>query len=296
MRRRRSRFKRGCVVRRRIFRRVPVRRVIRALLAASLLLAAFFGTRARASGQTAGTANLLSTPAGWPSTGASSGFTGVALDPLAIYMNPAGLAAQDERSLLVPSRHAAVLDHLGPGRGLLSRAGLGGVGLDSRGSGREGSKATTPRIAPPARSTIERPPRPRVSRAACGVRSGEGSRSRSWASRSGRFRFAPALDLGFPLSSFGASRRADRGLRAERDGRLAGSRGSSPSLDRSYRLGLGARVAAEPAYDGTPRARPRHARQGRDEAAPGRRVLARRAGIPARRVLERRLHQWRAGG
>jgi len=56
MRRRRSRFKRGCVVRRRIFRRVPVRRVIRALLAASLLLAAFFGTRARASGQTAGTA------------------------------------------------------------------------------------------------------------------------------------------------------------------------------------------------------------------------------------------------
>ena len=102
-------------------------RILRALLASSLLLAAFFGTRAHA--QTAGTSNLLATPAGWPSTGAASGFTGMALDPLAIYMNPAGLATQDERSLLVhhgllpfsTSWDLAAVSYPIPG--------LGGVGL-----------------------------------------------------------------------------------------------------------------------------------------------------------------------
>ena len=106
---RRSRLKRGCIKRRRLFRSVPVRRVVRALLAASLLIAALFAAHARASAQTAGTSSLMSTPAGWPSTGAVTGFTGLALDPLAIYLNPAGLAAQDERSLLVRHIYRAAL-------------------------------------------------------------------------------------------------------------------------------------------------------------------------------------------
>src|SRR5687767_12986434 len=54
-----------------------------------------------AASQTAGTTNLLSSPAGWPTTGAVSATTALALDPTAVFLNPAGLAAQDERTLLV---------------------------------------------------------------------------------------------------------------------------------------------------------------------------------------------------
>lgn len=81
-------------------RRVRMRAV--ALGFAAMLLAVPSG----AAAQSAGTSNLLSTPAGWPSSGALSGFTATALDPLAIYMNPAGLAVQDERTLLL---HHALL-------------------------------------------------------------------------------------------------------------------------------------------------------------------------------------------
>ena len=55
----------------------------------------------RASAQSAGSTNLLAAPGSWPTTGAASGFTALALDPTAIYWNPAGLAMQDERSLFV---------------------------------------------------------------------------------------------------------------------------------------------------------------------------------------------------
>ena len=72
--------------------------------ALSLLLAAtvgaLFGARYSAA-QSAGTANLLSSPAAWPTTGAVSGTTALALDPTALYLNPAGLATQDERSILI---------------------------------------------------------------------------------------------------------------------------------------------------------------------------------------------------
>ncbi|HEY6572202.1 MAG TPA: hypothetical protein VI198_02690, partial [Candidatus Eisenbacteria bacterium] len=54
-----------------------------------------------ASAQSAGSTNLLAAPGSWPTTGAASGFTALGLDPTAIYWNPAGLAMQDERSLLV---------------------------------------------------------------------------------------------------------------------------------------------------------------------------------------------------
>lgn len=56
---------------------------------------------ANAPAQSAGSTNLLAAPGSWPTTGAASGFTALGLDPTAVYWNPAGLAMQDERSLLV---------------------------------------------------------------------------------------------------------------------------------------------------------------------------------------------------
>jgi tetratricopeptide (TPR) repeat protein len=79
------------------------RRILRAAaLLLSLVAMVFVACVARpAAGQSAGTTNLLSSPATWPTTGAISGTTALGLDPSAIYLNPAGLAMQDERSLLV---------------------------------------------------------------------------------------------------------------------------------------------------------------------------------------------------
>jgi hypothetical protein len=54
-----------------------------------------------ASGQSGGGANLLASPWGWPTTGAASEYTALGLDPYAVYLNPAGLSMQDERSALV---------------------------------------------------------------------------------------------------------------------------------------------------------------------------------------------------
>jgi tetratricopeptide (TPR) repeat protein len=51
--------------------------------------------------QSAGSTNLLAAPGSWPTTGAASGFTALGLDPTAVYWNPAGLAMQDERTVLL---------------------------------------------------------------------------------------------------------------------------------------------------------------------------------------------------
>jgi tetratricopeptide (TPR) repeat protein len=75
-----------------------LRLIVRALAAGALVAVA--AVRA-ATAQTAGTANLLSSPGAWPTTGAISGSTALGLDPSALYLNPAGLATQDERMLLV---------------------------------------------------------------------------------------------------------------------------------------------------------------------------------------------------
>ena len=56
--------------------------------------------RAQSSGS-AGTSNLLASPGSWPTTGALTGTTALGLDPSAVYLNPAGLANQDERTFLV---------------------------------------------------------------------------------------------------------------------------------------------------------------------------------------------------
>ncbi len=237
---RRRRFKRGCAARRRMLRRLPVRRMIRALLAGSLLLAAFFGTRSRAVGQTAGTADLLSTPAGWPTTGAASGFTGVALDPLAIYVNPAGLAAQDERSLLVhhgmlqfsTSWDLAAVSYPVPGLGgvglgfaRLGTAGIEGYDAQNRPTGSLSFRETA------AAASIARRVRGPLWVGATfkilGQSLGDVSAS------------APSLDLGL-LYRPPALRGAQIGISAQNV--VAGSLdlgGTSPSLDRSFRLGLG---------------------------------------------------------
>jgi len=85
---------------------MTVHRAIRAValpfcVAASIGAAGAVFDARPAAGQSAGTTNLLSSPAVWPTTGAVSGTTALALDPTAIYLNPAGLATQDERSLLI---------------------------------------------------------------------------------------------------------------------------------------------------------------------------------------------------
>ncbi|HSQ60302.1 MAG TPA: hypothetical protein VLT84_07700 [Acidobacteriota bacterium] len=71
--------------------------------AAAIAIAWFAGilSPGRAEAQSGGGTSLLAAPGSWPTTGAASGFTALALDPAAVYWNPAGLATQDERSLLV---------------------------------------------------------------------------------------------------------------------------------------------------------------------------------------------------
>jgi tetratricopeptide (TPR) repeat protein len=74
------------------------RQIARAAAAGALLLVL---AARMAAAQEAGTLNLLAAPGAWPTTGAVSTSTALALDPSAVYLNPAGLAMQDERSLLV---------------------------------------------------------------------------------------------------------------------------------------------------------------------------------------------------
>ena len=76
-----------------------VRAVAVAVSLIAMMVVAFVARPARS--QTAGTANLLSSPAGWPTSGAPSATTALAQDPTAVFLNPAGLASQDERTLLV---------------------------------------------------------------------------------------------------------------------------------------------------------------------------------------------------
>jgi len=237
---RRSRLKRGCIKRRRLFRSVPVRRVVRALLAASLLIAALFAAHARASAQTAGTSSLMSTPAGWPSTGAVTGFTGLALDPLAIYLNPAGLAAQDERSLLV--HHGMLQFQTTWDLAAVSYPvpGLGGIGLGFARIGTGGIEGYDAQNRPTGSMSY------RETAAAASV--ARKVRGPLWAGATFKIlgqslgdvsASAPALDLGLLFRPV-ALRGGQVGLSVQNV--LAGSLdlgGVTPSLDRSYRLGLG---------------------------------------------------------
>ncbi len=101
---------------------------------------------AQSSG-TAGTSNLLASPGSWPTTGALSGTTALGLDPSAVYLNPAGLANQDERTFLVhhgllqfdTSWDLAAVAYPIPGLGAagLGLARIGASGIDAYDAGNQ---------------------------------------------------------------------------------------------------------------------------------------------------------------
>ena len=217
-----------------------MRRVIRALLASSLLLAAFFGTRAHASGQTAGTSNLLASPAGWPSTGAASGFTGLALDPMAIYMNPAGLAAQDERSLLVHHGLLAFSTTWDLAAVSYPVPGLGGIGFGFARLGTNGIDGYDAQNHPTGSlSYRETAAAASVARRVRGPIWGGITFKILGQSLGGISASAPALDVGVLYRPV-VLRGGQIGVSAENV--VAGSLdlgGAASSLDRSYRFGLG---------------------------------------------------------
>ncbi len=216
------------------------RQILRALISSSLLLMAFFGTRARASGQTAGTANLLSTPAGWPSTGAASGFTGMAQDPLAIYVNPAGLATQDERSLLVHHGLLAFSSSWDLAAVSYPIPGLGGVGLGFARLGTGGIEGYDAQNRPTSTMNYrETAAAASVARRVIGPIWAGATFKILGQSLGDLSASAPALDLGVLLRP-AALRGAQVGLSAQNV--VAGALdlgGVAPSLDRSFRLGLG---------------------------------------------------------
>lgn len=210
-----------------------------ALLAAILLGTALLASVPRASAQSAGTANLLSAPGSWPTTGAASGTTGLALDPLALYTNPAGLAAQDERTLLLnhgllpfgTSWDLAAVSYPIPG--------LGAVGLGIARVGASGIDAYDASNTPLGTIGYSE------TSVAAGV-----SRLLRWSvyggatfkvlsqSLGGTSAAAPALDLGL-LARPAALRGGQVGLSVQN--LVAGSLdlgGAAPVVDRSFRLGL----------------------------------------------------------
>jgi tetratricopeptide (TPR) repeat protein len=213
-----------------------VRRVLRAVAAGALLAVAV--VRA-ASAQTAGTANLLSSPGSWPTTGAISASTALGLDPSALYLNPAGLAVQDERTLLVhhgllqfdTSWDLAAVSYPIPGLGAvgLGVARIGTSGIDAYDAGNQplGSVgyAETSLAAGVARRVI--------GPVTAGVTFKVLSQSLGDVSAA-----APAVDLGVVVRP-PQLRGGQVGLSIQNA--VAGSLdlgGSAPPIDRAFRLGL----------------------------------------------------------
>jgi tetratricopeptide (TPR) repeat protein len=218
-----------------------LRRRAGVLAAAALWTAALIAIPAarQALAQSAGTANLLSAPGSWPSTGAVSGMTGLALDPLALYTNPAGLSTQDERSLLF---HHGLLA-FGTSWDLAAVSypipALGAVGIGFAHIGTSGIDAYDAQNRPLGSIGYGE------TSAAAGV-----SRHIGWGLWGGAsFKVlsqslgdvsaaAPAVDLGV-LARPSVLRGAQVGLSLQNV--VAGSLdlgGPAPALDRSYRLGL----------------------------------------------------------
>lgn len=212
------------------------RRVARALAAGALVAVA--AVRA-ASAQTAGTANLLSSPAAWPTTGAISASTALGLDPSALYLNPAGLAGQDERTLLVhhgllqfdTSWDLAAVSYPIPGLGAvaLGVARIGTSGIEAYDAGNQplGSLgyAETSLAAGVARRVI--------GSVTAGATFKVLSQSLGDVSAA-----APAVDLGVVYRP-ARLRGGQVGLAVQNV--VAGSLdlgGSAPAIDRAFRLGL----------------------------------------------------------
>ena len=212
------------------------RRAFMALL--GVLLAAFVYA-SRADAQSAGTTNLLSAPGAWPTSGAPDATTALGLDPSAIYLNPAGLAAQDERSFLF--HHGMLQFDTGWDVAAVSYPipGLGAVGLGAARIGTSGIDAYDAQNQPLgsigysetslAASVARRLYGPVVAGATFKVL----TQSLGDASAA-----APAIDLGFVYKPQ-TLRGAQVGLAVQN--LVAGSLdlgGSAPSVDRGYRIGL----------------------------------------------------------
>ncbi len=192
-----------------------------------------------AHSQTAGTTNLLSSPAGWPTTGAVSATTALGLDPTAIFLNPAGLAMQDERTLLVQhgllqfdaSWDVAATSVPLPGIGAfgLAAARLGTSGLDAydaqnRPLGTYGYTETA--LAAGVARRVTGPVYAGATFKVLSQALGDVSAA------------APALDLGVVVRP-ARFRGAQFGAAVENV--IAGSLdlgGSAPAIDRSFRIGV----------------------------------------------------------
>ena len=238
------------------------RRALPLLLVAAIACGVFGGARLAAA-QTAGTASLLASPGSWPTTGALSTSTALGLDPSAIYMNPAGLAAQDERSFLIhhgllqfdTSWDLAAVAYPIPGLGAagLGLARIGSTGIDAYDASNQPlgtmGYSETSLAASIARSVYG----PVVA----GITFKVISQSLGDVSAA-----APSIDLGFTCRP-AALKGGQVGLSVQNV--VSGSLdlgGPTESLDRSYRLGLatpewrfgrltGARAIADLAREGS---------------------------------------------
>jgi hypothetical protein len=210
-------------------------RVSSILLALALLLPAPRAVRA----QSAGTAPLLSSPWSWPTTGALSEYTAIGLDPYAIYLNPAGLAMQDERTALIQYGNLQFGSDWDLAAVSYPIPGLGAVGLGLARVGTSGLDAYDAQNQPLGSYGYDE-----TSIAASIARRVRGSLhagvtfkvlSQSLGDVSAA---APALDLGLVYKPT-SLRGAQVGLSVQNV--IAGSLdlgGAAPTLDRAFRLGL----------------------------------------------------------
>jgi tetratricopeptide (TPR) repeat protein len=215
------------------------RRGARTLFAAGLAVALVALAPTSAVAQDAGTATLLASPGSWPTTGAISSSTALALDPSAIYLNPAGLATQDERTFLIhhgllqfnTSWDLAAIAYPIPGLGTagLGVARIGSSGIDAY----DASNQPIGTIGYSETSLAASVARHVYGPLVAGVTFKVLSQSLGDVSAA-----APSIDLGFayrPAKLLGGQ----IGFAAENV--VAGSLdlgGPTESLDRTYRLGL----------------------------------------------------------
>jgi len=208
-----------------------------ALMAALVLALAL--APAGAAAQDAGTASLLASPGSWPTTGAISSSTALGLDPSAIYLNPAGLANQDERTFLIhhgllqfdTSWDLAAIAYPIPGLGAagLGVARVGTSGIDAYDASNQSLGSIGYSETSLAASVARHVYGPVVAGATFKVLSqslGDVSAA------------APSIDLGFTVKP-PQLRGGQVGLAVQN--LVAGSLdlgGPTESLDRAYRMGL----------------------------------------------------------
>ncbi|HEX7078743.1 MAG TPA: hypothetical protein VF363_09990 [Candidatus Eisenbacteria bacterium] len=237
-----------------------------------------------AHSQTAGTTDLLSSPAVWPTTGAVDASTALGLDPSALFLNPAGLASQDERSLLVQHGMLQFETDWDLATVAIPVPGIGAFGLGLARIGTSGIEAYDAQNQPigtigyTETALAAGVARRVVGPLAAGVTFKVLSQSLGDVSAA-----APAVDLGFTYKP-DRLRGAQVGWTVENV--VAGSLdlgGAAPAIDRSFRLGVAGpewRLAGPASL----RAVAELARHGREGMKPRAGVEVTRRGLGAARV------------